>query len=312
LGPLGLAVWGTGQFRIAKPWVEAQWRVHVTRAVSTHLFAGWTGALKGLIGLHALGLRPADQGMNQRGESPLDVLLGVMHMSGAWGVLARRSGLHAVKEFPGDGGAAWQARERADARWRDLQNRQELRQGWVLWEKGALKLEQKLRRALREGATEVEVMARMRARSRALLAEAESASPGFRAALWTAVDGGTRDFLVNTWNVRQLLPREMREERMGLRIGLLSRLPCQADLVVQGLPKIGLGGGPDAYDEVRDAGALVAGTDEASVDLVALQQAGLPGNPWAFHYPVHGALQFGPGPARWEEIDVIEGGGAAG
>jgi hypothetical protein len=26
---------------------------------------------------------------------------------------------------------------------------------------------------------------------------------------------------------------------MGMRIGLLSRLPFQADLVVQGLPKIG-------------------------------------------------------------------------
>ncbi len=311
LGPLGLAVWGTSEFHLARPWADAAWRVHLTRGVSTHLFAGWTGALKGLIGLHALGLRPADQGMNQRGESPLDVLLGVMHMGGAWGGMARRSGVHAVRELMGEGGPVRQSRERAAACWEGLRQQKEFHRGWVIWEKGALELEKQLRRGLREGVTEVEVMARMRVRSRELLAEAESASPGFRAALWNAVHEGTRDFLVNTWKVRQLLPREMRDERMGLRIGLLAQLPFRSDLVVESLPKIGIGGGPDAYDEVRDAGIIAAGTDEASVDLVALERAGVPGNPWAYHFPVHGALQFGAGPARWEEIDIIEAGDGA-
>ena len=87
--------------------------------------------------------------------------------------------------------------------------------------------------------------------------------------------------------------------------GLLARLPYQADLVVQGLPKIGLGGGPDAYFEVRDAGVLVAGTDEIGVDLTAIRMAGVPGNPWAFNHPIHGALQFGRGPMSWEEIRVV-------
>lgn len=94
----------------------------------------------------------------------------------------------------------------------------------------------------------------------------------------------------------------MRDERLGLRIGLLSRLPYRADLVVQGLPKIGLGGGPDAYFEARDVGIVVAGTDEISGDLTALRYAGVPGNPWAFNHPIHGALQFGSGPICWDEI----------
>ncbi|HET8547993.1 MAG TPA: hypothetical protein VFL57_08315, partial [Bryobacteraceae bacterium] len=79
VGPLGRAIWGTNQFHIAEPWVKADYRVHVSRGVSTHLFAGWTGSLKGLIGLHALGGRPADHGMKQRGDNPLDILTAVMH-----------------------------------------------------------------------------------------------------------------------------------------------------------------------------------------------------------------------------------------
>lgn len=85
-------------------------------------------------------------------------------------------------------------------------------------------------------------------------------------------------------------------------IGLLSRLPHRSDLVVQGLPKIGLGGGPDAYCEVRDVGLIVAGADEVSVDLTALRHAGIPGHPWTFNHPIHGALQFGGGSMCWDEI----------
>ena len=96
---------------------------------------------------------------------------------------------------------------------------------------------------------------------------------------------------------------------MGLRIGLLSRLPYQADLVVQGLPKIGIGGGPDAYFEVRDPGLLVAGTDEIGVDVTAIREAGVPGNPWAFNHPVHGALQFGRGPMCRDEVRDVSGAG---
>src|SRR5258706_5049685 len=72
LGPIGLSAWGTNDFQIAKTWVNADYRVHVARGLSTHLLAGWTGSVKGLIGLHAFGLRPADQGMDKRGWNPVD------------------------------------------------------------------------------------------------------------------------------------------------------------------------------------------------------------------------------------------------
>jgi hypothetical protein len=111
------------------------------------------------------------------------------------------------------------------------------------------------------------------------------------------------------WKTRDLIPAVMRDERLGLRIGLLARLPCQADLVIQGLPKVGLGGGPDAYFEVRDVGIVLAGTDEISVDLAAIRRAGVPGNPWAFNHPIHAALQFGRGPICWEQIRTLTGGG---
>ena len=302
LGPLGLAVWGTRQFRVARPWVEAGYRVHVTRGASTHLFAGWTGALKGLIGLHALGLRPGDQGMNQRGESALDLLAAMMHLSGYGGILARRSGIANLWELaaqrPQESGPLLQSR----SRWDSLGRVQMLKAGWMHWEKSAWELESELRQDLRSGTPETEIMARMRVRTRAILEEADRRSPGFRAALWAAVAEGTHAGLLFAWRIRNLLPREMRDDRMGMRIGLLSHVPYQADLVVQGLPKIGIGGGPDAYERVREVGIVVAATDEISCDLVALRAAQVPGNPWAYNHPIYGALQFGRGPALWEEI----------
>lgn len=130
------------------------------------------------------------------------------------------------------------------------------------------------------------------ARAAALLAEAETASPGFRTAFWQGVADATRAFLLTMWKFRELLPAVMRDQRMGLRIGVLTRLPFASDLVVQGLPKIGLGGGPEAYFEVREAGFIVAG----------IRAAGVPGHPWAWNHPVRAALQFGPGPIGWNEI----------
>jgi hypothetical protein len=155
---------------------------------------------------------------------------------------------------------------------------------------------------------EIEVMAKMRRATAVMLVEAEAAAPGFRASLWQGVADGTRAFLLTLWKMREHLPAVMRDERMGMRIGLLSRLPHQSDLVVQGLPKIGLGGGPDAYFEVNDVGIVVAGTDEVSVDVTAIRHAGVPGNPWAFNHPVHGAVQFGHGPIAYDEIRCVNDG----
>jgi hypothetical protein len=166
-------------------------------------------------------------------------------------------------------------------------------------------LEAELRRDLSSGVSEREVIAKMRRLTRGILEAAERRSPGFRDALWAAVAEGTRTGLLTAWKYRDLIPATMRDERMGMRIGALTQVPVHAELVVQGLPKIGLGGGPDSYETVRDVGAVVAGTDEISVDLVALRAAGVGGNPWAFNHPIFGALQFGRGPALWNEIRVV-------
>jgi hypothetical protein len=268
------------------------------------LFAGWTGALKGLIGLHALGGRPGDQGMKQRGESPLDVLNAVMRLGSFTGLLSTRAGVPDFTRLAAscDDLRCRSANEESAARWEELRR---LADGRAVWARGASAIESRLRADREAGMSEIEVMSAMRRAAAALIAEAERASPGFRASLWRGVADGTRAFLLTMWRMREHLPVEMRDERMGLRIGILSRLPQQADLVVQGLPKIGIGGGPDAYLEVRDAGVIVAGTDEIAVDVTAIKQAGVEGNPWAFNHPVHGALQFGRGPMCHEEIRTI-------
>jgi hypothetical protein len=305
-GPLGRAVWGSKQFHIAEPWVDADYRIHVSRGVSTHVYAGWTGALKGLVGLHALGARPADLGMKQRGENPLDVLSSVMRAGSFTGVLETRAG---VSNFAGlasvcEDVQCRSAFEQSTASWRGLAT---YAAGREIWARGATAIEEELRRDQAAGVPDVQVMAAMRRRTAALVVEAERAAPGFRASLMRGVADGTRAFLLTMWKMRELIPAVMRDERLGLRIGLLTRLPCKADLVVQGLPKIGIGGGPDAYFEVRDMGIVIAGTDEISVDVAAIRLAGLAGNPWAFNHPIHGALQFGSGPIGWDQIRLLSG-----
>jgi hypothetical protein len=303
LGPVAQAVWGTREFHIARPWVSTDYRVHVTRAVSNHVYSGWTGALKGLVGVHALGLRPADQGMNQIGVSPLDVLAALMRSGAFTGVLSTRGGMG---DFAGlaalcDDPTCQSAIEQSISRWQELARFSVARANWAV---EAARLEAELRHEQASGAPETTIMAKMRRGTRALLEEADRVAPGFRGVLWLAVAEGTRAFQMTTWKLREHIPPQMRDEPLGLRIGLLAQLPYRSDLVVQGLPKIGLGGGPDAYFEARDVGIAVAGTDEVSVDLVALREAGIPGNPWAFNHPIHGAIQFSPGPMSWDEIRV--------
>jgi hypothetical protein len=307
VGPLGRAIWGSNQFHVAEPWIRADYRVHISRGVSNHLFAGWTGSLKGLVGLHALGARPADLGMKQRGESPLDTLTAVMRTGAFTGLLAVRAGIPDFSRVASlcDDPECRAANQRCVTSWNEMSS---LAAGREVWAKGALTIEEELRRDQSAGVADIEVMAKMRRSASALLAEAERVAPGFRRSLWQGVGDGTRAFLLTMWKMRELLPAVMRDESLGLRIGLLSRLPYRADLVVQGLPKIGLGGGPDAYFDVRDVGIVVAGTDEISVDLTALRYARVPGNPWAFNHPIHGSLQFGWGPICRDEIHDVSSG----
>mgnify|MGYP001250921714 CR=1 FL=1 len=307
LGPLGRAVHGSSRFHVAEPWAAADYRVHVSRSASNHLFAGWTGALKGLIGLHALGCRPGDVGMRERGQSPLDVLLAVMHSASFTGLLSARAGVMDFSRLLSDceDMDCRAAGEKSLQSWSRLM---EFAAGRAIWAEGALALDKELREAKATGIPDMDIMARMRRATAELVERAERASPGFRAALVQGVGDGTRAFLLTMWRMRDLIPLAMRDASMGQRIGLLSHLPYQADLVVQGMAKIGLGGGPDAYFEVRDVGVVVAGTDEMAVDLAALRAAGVPGNPWEYNYPIGAALQFGRGPMCWEEIRDVSSG----
>jgi hypothetical protein len=274
----------------------------VTRGCSTHLFAKWTGAVKGLIGLHALGLRPADQGLNELGQSALEMLVMMMHLSGFNGIIGTKSGLGDLNKA-----APNEALVKSTEMWNRLSRTADLLAGWNYWVAGTFTLHSDLRDEMKAGRPETEVMAKMRRMTCGILDEADRRSPGFRKALWAAVYDGTRSGLIGTWRVRDMIPVSMRDERMGMRIGLLSQVPWQAELVVQGLPKIGIGGGPDAYETVRDVGAIVAGTDEVAVDVTALRAAGVEGNPWEYNFPIFGALQFGRGPALWDEIHFAGG-----
>lgn len=311
LGPLATAVWGGRQFHVAEPWVAAHYRVHLTRGASNHVFAGWTGSLKGLVGLHALGGRPADLGMVQRGTNPLELLTAVMRSGGITGMFAARGGVagYPILAAASEDSRCLAATAQSTESWNALA---QFAAGREVWTKGVNELDAELRADQAAGLPPIELMAKMRRVAANLLARADLASPGFRDSLWQGVADGTIAFLLTMWRIRNLIPEVMRDERLGLRIGLLSRLPYQADLVVQGLPKIGLGGGPDAYFEARDVGIVVAGTDEISVDLTALRHAGVAGNPWAFNHPIHGALQFDRGPMCWEEICEITIGEASG
>jgi hypothetical protein len=300
-GPLGRALWGSKQFHVAAPWIAAAHRVHISRGVSTHVYAGWTGALKGLVGLHALGARPADRGMRERGESPLDVLTAVMQAGSFTGLFEARAGISGFARLVSDinDPQCRAAFEQSVTSWNELSGYPAARS---IWAKGAAALEADLRRDQAAGVPDPELMAKMRRGTVVLLAEAERAAPGFRVKLGQAVGDGTRAFFLTMWNMRHLLPAAMRDESMGMRIGLLTCLRQRSDLVIQGLPKIGLGGGPDAYFEARDVGAIIAGTDEISVDLTALRIAGLSGHPWAFNHPIYGAVQFSGGPINWRQI----------
>lgn len=304
-GPLGRAVWASNQFHLAEPWVAAACRVHIARAVSTHVFAGWTGALKGLVGLHALGARPADRGMTQRGDSPLDALTALMRGGSFTALFEARAGIpnFAHLASASEDAQCRSAYDQSVSAWSELSRFAAARSRWA---EGAAAIEADLRSEQAAGAADTRLMAEMRRRTAGLLAEAERVAPGFRASLMRAVADGTRAFYLTMWKFRDLLPAAMRDQSMGMRIGLLSRLSQRSDLVVQGLSKIGIGGGPDAYFDVRDVGVVLAGADEMSIDLTAIRLGGVPGHPWRFNYPIHGALQFGNGPICWDQIRTLE------
>jgi hypothetical protein len=306
LGPLGLAAWGTREFKIAKPWAEADFRVHVSRGASTHLLAGWTGATKGLIGLHAFGLRPVDQGMNKRGEDGLAAFSALTQITGFAAVFASRSGLKDVlaRIAGSNDDGLKRALKEVEARWNGLR---ESGRAWKTYAEGSAALTAELKRDRAAGMSEADIMDKMRWRTRDLLDRADREAPGFRQGLWDIVHAGTRVALTAAASFRGAIPNEIKDEQAGARIGLLTALPYQSDLVIQTQPKIGEGGGPDAYRNVRDVGVIIAGTDEASTDAVAWKRAGRTDNVWEANYPVHAALRYGRGPMHHDEIRDVTG-----
>ncbi|HVY61838.1 MAG TPA: hypothetical protein VHF22_09305, partial [Planctomycetota bacterium] len=238
LGPLGLAAWGTREFRIAKPWADADYRVHVARPVSTHTLAGWTGATKGLIGLHEFGLRPTDQGMNARGQHPLDGFLGLTQAAGVASIFETRTGTTGTAEkIRASGDPALKALfEGAEAKWQGLQR---TGAAWTRFASGAAALAAKLKADRAAGMSEPDVMNEMRRGTRALLDAADKAQPGFRRGFWDAAQAMTRTIMASGGTLRTFIPSGAKDDAQGARIGLLAKLPYPSDLVVLSQPKIG-------------------------------------------------------------------------
>jgi hypothetical protein len=302
LGPMGLAAWGTREFQIAKPWVEADYRVHVSRALSNHMLAKWTGSLKGLIGLHAFGLRPVDQSMEKRGDSALDFFR-FLGAGSVFTIFEKRSGFTdiAAKILASGDLDLQRAHELVEAKWKNLQGNVE---AWKIFQRETRALTEELDRDKAGGASEVEIADKMRWRTREILerAEQQGNAPGFMQSLWDTVHDASRVAMRLGWTIRGVLPSDARDEQVGQRIGLLTALPYQSDLVVQCQPKIGLEGGPDAYRKVIDTGFISVGTNEAALDAVAWQRAGLKDHMWTDNWPLYHAQQYGRAPMHLDEV----------
>ncbi len=304
LGPLGLASWGTREFQIAKPWAEADFRVHVARGASTHLLAGWTGATKGLIGLHAFGLRPADQGMNKLGQDMVTGLSALSQAGGFAAIFAQRTGTTDLlaKIAAGNDPVLKEGLKKMEARWDNLKGNVG---AWKTFSEGTARLAAELHRDRKAGMSEPALAEKMRTQTRAILDRADTQTPGFRQAMWDTMHEATRFMLVAANNFRGVIPDALKDDQLGARIGLLTSLPYQSDLVVQTQPKLGEGGGPDAYRNVRDVGVVIAATDEATADALAWKRAGQAGNLWEKNLPVHAALRHGRGPMHLDEVKDV-------
>jgi hypothetical protein len=293
----GTALWGTKEFHIAKPWVEADFRVHVARGLSTHTLAEWTGAQKGLIGLHGFGLRPADQSGDKIGQDPIDLFKLLGGSTGFLAMFARRQGLPSALKALFDHGEGLGHKQKWEQLMADPKAGHYFRAETE-------KLADELKADKAGGMHEVQVFDKMRARTRVILEEADKRSPGFKQHLWDEAHEATRFAMQNFARepIRQVIPEQSRDEAIGSRIGLLTVLPYQSDLVVQSQAKIGLGGGPDAYRDVRDVGHVAVGTHEAALDALAWAAAKQPGDKWAENWPALWGTRLGNGPMSTSEI----------
>jgi hypothetical protein len=307
LPPHAQAAWGTREFQLAKPWVESDFRVHVARGLSSHTLAGWTGALKGLIGLHGFGLRPADQSGDKMGNSPLGVFGLLGGIAGFNAVISQRVGVPDLL-----------ARIRSDGDQGEIDAAQKLQMRWDLlmdanaagkhYGKATGALMAQLRADEKAGMQPVLLFEKMRLETRKILQECDNLSPEFTRRYWDTMHESTRFAMQNLARepLRQVIPAVARDEQLGSRIGLLTHLPYPSDLVVQSQAKIGVGGGPDAYREVRDVGHVAAGVNEAALDAVAWQAAQQPGNMFELNFPLLHAVRLGHGPMNIDDVRRLD------
>jgi hypothetical protein len=308
VGAVGEAAHGSKEFQLAKDWVDADLRIHATRGLSTHILAGWTGATKGLIGLHAFGLRPVDQGMEKRGDRIEDMFTTLSGVGGFAAVFARRAGVIDMFDriMGGDNPELKAKAKEAESLWNRVEQNGA---AFGYFKSEVAKLKTELQAMRRNGRPETEIVTRLKWGIQEALNEANERAPGFRQALWDATAAMTKVILPAARHFRFLLPTEMKDEQAGARIGLLTKMPMQSDFVVQTQAKVGLGGGPDAYHEVRDVGVITMGTDEASVDISTWKELEKRGavqkNVYEDNFPIWASVMHGVGPAYREQIEDL-------
>lgn len=339
LGPLGRSLYAWDHFSIAKPWADADARVHVTRSPSDHALLekgknhSMTGATKGLIGLQAIDRRPAWYGFQLSGVdfamAPFAIARGASFAEVVGARLGASIPALLAGNLPDDvktpSSAAensWNALKNTGAPFREFQ----VRMGG---------LEQEVKAARAGGATDRDVIERERAGIRTILQDLDrknqGLNPPFSQQFQSASSEMTRlgETLIGYERYLNALPpspgREFRGEDMARRIGLLTALPDPSDLVVTGDVKRGIVGGPDAYRHCLDVGETYVSTSEAAVDAAAsarttqildqAEQSGAGGmiawaaernskNPWDSNV-TNGALQFGHAPMGPQEMDLV-------
>jgi hypothetical protein len=238
--------------------------------------------------------------------NPID-LLPVLGTSGGFAsFMAGRTGLTSIAAHLAALGNPELARlyESGISKWANLSQRGP---AWTSYQRDVQALVTELKGLQRSGKTPVELADRMRWGMRAALDRADAQSPGFRQQAFDAASDATRAFLRVAWKFRELAPAPLRDAQMGMRIGLLTQLPYQSDLVVKSQPKLGEGGGPDSYDSVRDVGALIVGTNEAATDVAAWKASGHTDNLWSANHPLYASLIYGGGPMHDSEVVRLNG-----
>jgi hypothetical protein len=336
-GPLGKSLFAWDHFSMAKPWVDADARVHVTRSLSDHTLLekgknqAMTGPTKGLIGLHAIDRRPFWYGAQLSGldfaKSPF-----VLARAGSFAeVIGARYGQSVSDLLAGPlPDELRDQRTQADSAWQQFKDSG---QPYFAFQVKLGNLERDVSAARAGGMSDRDAIEKTRAGIKGILGDIDGANPGlvppFSDRFYSAAHETTRLVETLAGYERYLNPlppspgREFRGEDMARRIGLLTSLPDPSDLVITGDVKRGIVGGPDHYVHTLDVGETYVATSEAAVDAAAtartsdlLADASARGgmlehassinstNPWDNNI-LNGAVQFGHAPMGPQEMKIL-------